>query len=80
MDPMPISIGKVYYSFLNKEFLGQEQVSRRDSDLECYDRITEAIAKLPEAEKCGTLTKGAEDFSGGRGDHSDERAICLHGK
>lgn len=58
MDPMPISIGKVYYSFLNKEFLGQEQVSRRDSDLECYDRITEAIAKLPEAEKCGTLTKG----------------------
>ena len=52
MDPMPISIGKVYYSFLNKEFLGQEQVSRRDSDLECYDRITEAIAKLPEAEKC----------------------------
>ena len=26
MDPMPISIGKVYYSFLNKEFLGQEQV------------------------------------------------------
>ena len=45
MDPMPISIGKVYYSFLNKEFLGQEQVSRRDSDLECYDRITEAIAK-----------------------------------
>ena len=58
MDPMPISIGKVYYSFLNKEFLGQEQVSRRDSDLECYDQITEAIAKLPEAEKCGTLTKG----------------------
>ena len=58
MDPMPISIGKVYYPFLNKEFLGQEQVSRRDSDLECYDRITEAIAKLPEAEKCGTLTKG----------------------
>ena len=44
MDPMPISIGKVYYSFLNKEFLGQEQVSRRDSDLECYDQITEAIA------------------------------------
>ena len=58
MDPMPISIDKVYYSFLDKEFLGQEQVSRRDSDLECYDRITEALAKLPETEKCGTLTKG----------------------
>ena len=26
--------------------------------MECYDQITEAIAKLPEAEKCGTLTKG----------------------
>lgn len=58
MDPIPISIGKIYYSFLDREFLGQEDVSRRDSDLECYDRITEALAKLPEAEKCGTLTKG----------------------
>ena len=67
MDPMPISIGKVYYSFLDKEFLGQEQVSRRDSDLECYDRITEAIAKLPEAEKCGTLTKGQKISVAGAG-------------
>ena len=58
MEPMPISINKVYYSFLDKEFLGQEQVSRRDSDLECYDQVTKALAKLPEAEKCDTLTKG----------------------
>lgn len=58
MDSMPISIEKVYYSFLDKEFLGQEQVSRRDSDLECYDQVTEALSKLPESEKCGTLTKG----------------------
>ena len=58
MDPMPLSIDKVYYSFLDKEFLGQEQVARRDSDLECYDQVTEALAKLPETEKCDTLTKG----------------------
>ncbi len=48
--------------------------------MECYDRITEAIAKLPEAEKMRDAYERAEDFSGGRGDHSDERAICLHGK
>lgn len=58
MDPMPISIDKVYYSFLDREFLGKEESSRRNSDLECYDQITAALAKLPETEKSDTLTKG----------------------
>ena len=58
MDPMPISIDKVYYSFLDKEFLGQEQVERRESDLECYAQVTEALAKLPGAQKCDTLARG----------------------
>lgn len=60
MDPVPVSIGKIYYSFLDREFLAQEQVSRRETDLECYDGITEALSKVPESQKCAALAKGQE--------------------
>ncbi len=57
MDPIPVSIDKVYYSFLDKDFLSQEQASRKESDLECYDRVIQALEKLPESQKCDKLSK-----------------------
>ena len=58
MDPMPISIGKVYYSFLNKEFLGQEQVSRRDSDWSVMIRSRKRLRNCRKQKNAGRLRKG----------------------
>lgn len=64
MDPMPISIGKVYYSFLDKEFLGQEQVSRR---VQIWSVMIGSRKRCETAgsRKMRDAYERAEDFSGG---------------
>lgn len=58
MDPMPISIGKVYYSFLDKEFLGR---SRFQDGIQIWSVMIRSRKRLRNCRKqknAGRLRKG----------------------
>lgn len=59
MDPVPVEIRGIYYSFLDRDIYSQEESSRRESDLECLDAVLDALETVPQ-EKKHFVKRGSE--------------------
>lgn len=59
MDPVPVEIQGIYYSFLDRDIYSQEESSRRESDLECLDAALAALETVPQDKK-HSVKKGSE--------------------